>query len=602
MFERWLALYKEILKEIAKDIDGKTVDIFERLNKLLFAYEQLGFIEFQARVKNLNNVITLMDKLIENKHIMKLAEISSKVKSLRKSAVHEYTECLIHSEAEKISNAIKDNDIELARALLQSKIVKENLQRIAENLITSYFHFNLIFTPAAAILLINILHEIKFNFNFHIERDPLQRTPLIVLLEYNRNEVEILQALISAGADVNLSGSTCPLLQASYTLKVNFVRELLKSGANAKIVGAKLHGIIDRNIDNDETKGCQLAIIEMLIKAGAPTDIKDWRGNTLLRNAVCNGDYKLVDLLLTLGLLPYANMINDAISSESSIFGCNSLELVNLLIVKYKMALPETIPPNTKLELFQLCCLQGMTLENYTIKDIVVLKTPRAIRSCLLRGDAIDFVVERLPSSYYGVPYCAAEQVPFSHYAALYAAGESLAMLIAAGLNVHERSPIGATPLHYATISRHVDNVKILILAGADVNALDKNLQAPLHWAVENGMAMSVSHIPCARVLLYAGADKELKDNKGRDPLSCLYTGGCHPGDRIGPWNDTFRVSQRMIAKKIYTAQNLPTLFQMSVNALVSSARNTTNLTYRNQMTDEMAAKIEEAGKDQLSP
>jgi Ankyrin repeats (3 copies) len=70
------------------------------------------------------------------------------------------------------------------------------------------------------------------------------------------------------------------------------------------------------------------------------------------------------------------------------------------------------------------------------------------------------------------------------------------------------------TPLHRAIGSPKV--VAALIKAGADLNAQDSEGDTPLYWAACNKLRESVE------LLLQAGADPNLKNLRGRKPISCV--------------------------------------------------------------------------------
>ena len=58
-----------------------------------------------------------------------------------------------------------------------------------------------------------------------------------------------------------------------------------------------------------------------------------------------------------------------------------------------------------------------------------------------------------------------------------------------------------------------VNIIKQLLIHDADINAMNLNKETPLHLAVENG------HFQAAKILLYFGANKYLKNDRGQDSL-----------------------------------------------------------------------------------
>ena len=53
-------------------------------------------------------------------------------------------------------------------------------------------------------------------------------------------------------------------------------------------------------------------------------------------------------------------------------------------------------------------------------------------------------------------------------------------------VNLNQRDPSGATPLHYAALGGHRSLVRELVIQGADINATDTQFGAtPAGWAIE---------------------------------------------------------------------------------------------------------------------
>jgi len=85
--------------------------------------------------------------------------------------------------------------------------------------------------------------------------------------------------------------------------------------------------------------------------------------------------------------------------------------------------------------------------------------------------------------------------------------------------NAVDRS--GYTPLHWAAGKHHVDCCKLLVAHGANVNAQEKTGDAPLHYALRENNSDGYEVIKTTvDVLLDAGADINLRDEKGLPPLN----------------------------------------------------------------------------------
>ncbi len=104
-------------------------------------------------------------------------------------------------------------------------------------------------------------------------------------------------------------------------------------------------------------------------------------------------------------------------------------------------------------------------------------------------------------------------------FAAIAGGNDSLVdVLIAAGANVHQAEPLGATALHVASLHGRAAMVAALLRAGADANAKASSAThgmrggtTPLHWGVK--------HPDVVRALVAHGADINAADSDGQTPL-----------------------------------------------------------------------------------
>ena len=82
------------------------------------------------------------------------------------------------------------------------------------------------------------------------------------------------------------------------------------------------------------------------------------------------------------------------------------------------------------------------------------------------------------------------------------------------GINVNERDKPGGTALHAAMFQKNMEIITLLLQHKADINIQGlSNHFTPLHDAVW------VNNLPAAEILLKAGADRSIKNNKGQTPL-----------------------------------------------------------------------------------
>lgn len=134
------------------------------------------------------------------------------------------------------------------------------------------------------------------------ERDQQQKTPLMHAAEDNRAQLNTLQLLIDRGADVNASCSTfqdTPLLLAAHSGRIDKVRFLLAQGANPRYVSPQGYTVITTLPGSPDP--AHLEILELLLRAGADPNVTSAYGETPLRNAIREGNFAAVRLLLEHG-------------------------------------------------------------------------------------------------------------------------------------------------------------------------------------------------------------------------------------------------------------------------------------------------------------
>lgn len=86
---------------------------------------------------------------------------------------------------------------------------------------------------------------------------------------------------------------------------------------------------------------------------------------------------------------------------------------------------------------------------------------------------------------------------------------EAVQQHIAAGSDLNEKNPSGATPIEHAATSGQTEVVRVLIKAGADVNSRNNRGGTPLHAAA------FFCRTDIVKVLLDNDADKNARNNDG---------------------------------------------------------------------------------------
>lgn len=106
-------------------------------------------------------------------------------------------------------------------------------------------------------------------------------------------------------------------------------------------------------------------------------------------------------------------------------------------------------------------------------------------------------------------------------------ADEVAILLIDRGADIHHAGCHGGTPIHWASWCGRDRLVAKLISAGANLDRRCRSFQAtPLGWALHgfrfNDNAHAQNQLACARLLLEAGADKNIPNSEGTRPVEFL--------------------------------------------------------------------------------
>ena len=134
------------------------------------------------------------------------------------------------------------------------------------------------------------------------ENDRDGKTPLMHAAEDRRAHLDTLQWLIDQGAEVNWPCSTVqetPLLLAARSARIDKVQFLLARGANPRYVSPQGYTVITTLPGSLDP--AHLEILNLLLRAGADPNAISEYGESPLRNALGEGNFAAVKLLLEHG-------------------------------------------------------------------------------------------------------------------------------------------------------------------------------------------------------------------------------------------------------------------------------------------------------------
>lgn len=304
-------------------------------------------------------------------------------------------------------------------------------------------------------------------------KNKLEQTPLWIV--HSKNGPKIIKLLIDAGADIHIRSSdkqTALHQQSSWRNHHKNVACLLKYGAqiNAKTCSgdAAVHEAI-------LYKNCKT--LKILIDAGANIYETSYEGirNLLLAAHVSNADEtELVDILMAAGAS--FRGIRDSYGMTPLIYASS----------------------NGNIPLIKIFLREGANV-NETDVD---LSSPLHYAAKYSDYEVCKLLIDN--GAYVNVS-CTLKTTPL-HYATKNGKDDVAELLLENGANVNAKDQYYDTPLHH---SAEHGNVESLILHGADVNARNILAQTPLYVAASRCKVKNV------KLLLEAGADPEIKDNKG---------------------------------------------------------------------------------------
>lgn len=321
-----------------------------------------------------------------------------------------------------------------------------------------------------------------------VDLQGFQATPLAYAA--GRGDVEIVRALLAAGADPDAAAFTPPVVEAAGAGFSGIVDILMEAGAD---------------LDSQDEAGLSALAIaaangfaqiaRRLLQAGADRALPDLDGRTPAQAARENGHAKL------------AAWLENPDTKTSEAFWRKGGRLADEAARARRESLASTLGESPAQEwvikggMASLDTGGGQITQD--LGGVAGSGNLGLLRAMLDTGLSPDWTMFRGHAT---ALMCAAR------------AGEAdaVTLLLERGANARAVDPLGQTALHFALFKpsarRHVPVVEALIAAGADANAADGNGQRPLHMALRLGLPALV------KALMDGGADPFLRDRAGRCP------------------------------------------------------------------------------------
>lgn len=367
--------------------------------------------------------------------------------------------------------------------------------------------------------------------------------------------------------------------------------------------------IYDRADKNEEERQKAIYLLRLLCKRG-PLPSSD-----SLVTALKYGIFEIAKILIEEFKITLPNdlSINDTITIVEN---CN-LELLYYL----KLPIPKNILIQkggriTRLnrieeeycyqwlsaEKIQFCVAQGATIDKIDFNSPGVLQSPAIVKQLIEMKKNIHQMHEVDRGVF----------VPTLHFCAVYAADpESIRLLIAAGADIHAKTTrtgliTGETALHYAAAYAHAEAIKVLIAAGADINARNNILETPLHLTVTKSSLWiekdAERHAICASSLLYAGANRDLKDKYDLKAVERL--GGYYQSNYF--WYRAFQTQAR--EKEIqYQDEKVPSLMTCTARCIANNFNGsyftlTQNFFYKTKLSPALSNIVDKESINVFTP
>jgi len=275
---------------------------------------------------------------------------------------------------------------------------------------------------------------------------------------------EIVRLLLAAGADIEAGDSQgmTPLMIAASEGALPIVELLLSEGANVQARSNEGNGVLHFALLANRKKAP--AVFKALHRAGAPTDVVNADGLTLLMSAASDGHTDIMQTLIADGVKVWSR---DAAGRTALDYAVQGMRLR-----------PGAV---------------GLLLKQQPSRALLDRALASAAKAANVQAMAILIAAgARVEASDGTSPLIAAVQ------------GQSWSaarMLLLKGADVNRKSPEGLAALHHAVVNGDLELVRLLLQYGAAVDVPDRGGQTPLIQAYQS------ERTDIAELLLAAGAD-----------------------------------------------------------------------------------------------
>lgn len=313
--------------------------------------------------------------------------------------------------------------------------------------------------------------------NVH-QQDPSGKTLLHLALESRRPGNVALLLVYGAALDAQNSSGQTPLMFAMERKSLDMVKIILEhdrmnidtpcAGGYTPLVFAIKKGIP--------------AVINTILEKGADIEWKGTDGRTPLHIAIESGYTQAAECLLKAGADPNARNMSGQTPLHRLVVGCGKETLVHLL-VKHGA----DVEANAK--------------DGSTPLFLADMHSKLAIIEALVFAGAKKRNGDNRESA---SAFLAAVQAGNAQTAKMY---------LEHGVNVHQKTADGNSPIGLAAVNGHTDVVKTLLDHGAGIETSDASAETPLIAAVSN------RHTSTIKLLLARGANVEANSPSGMRPL-----------------------------------------------------------------------------------